>query len=120
MTDYNEKIEIEKLLKELPAKIEAQAKLSETLRVDYMNAKAHYKATYRKAHLLAKAKNAKATQSDLKATAEDSAEIDRLAYLTAQSKYEMAKIVLERLRDELDNTRELSYNYRAGLKRLGN
>lgn len=81
-------------------------------REEYLLKKADYDDAYAKVKLMTKAKNPKATQTDLEAEAETQTHAIRLAFVMKDSTYHKAQNKLQALRDRLSACQEISYNLR--------
>ncbi len=81
-------------------------------REEYLLKKAEYENSYEGVKLATKAKNPKATQTDLEAEAETQTHVLRLELVMKDSTYHKAQNKLQVLRDRLAACQEISYNLR--------
>ena len=118
MIDSTVAIEIEKQLTELPEQIGKKSQEAIDARHEWQKAKLDYECKYQEITLSYKAKDAKSTQTDLKAQATCGSRQQRLDSILVESKYRKTMKELQKLRDDFDALKERSYNYRAELKIL--
>jgi len=118
MSDITEKQEIDKLLRELPSRIEKTQTLLLTYRGAYNEAKAAYKLKLAKVKLETKINNPDATQTDVDSEAIVQSEVERLAMVAKESEYRKAQKDLERIKNDFDSVKERAANYRTEIKRF--
>lgn len=118
MVDYSKLYEIQKRLHEIPHEIAVKSDSLTMARARKKIAKAIYKREHAKIIMNEKTENPKATQTDLNSKADVGAFRWYCKMIRAESAFEKLKIQKQELRDEFDEMKEASWNFRATLKAL--